>query len=49
LGVLKGPSAASELAAYDKIFGGGNDLMPDEEAALDELFPTTRACSKAAV
>jgi hypothetical protein len=27
------------------IFGGsGDDLMPDEAAALDELFPATWAC-----
>jgi hypothetical protein len=50
LGLLKGPSAVSGLAAYDKIFsGGGDDLMPDEAVALDELFLANRACSKAAV
>jgi hypothetical protein len=49
LGLLKGPSTASGLAAYDKIFGGGgDDLMPDEAAVLDELFSATWVCSKAA-
>jgi hypothetical protein len=48
LGLLKGPSTASGLAAYDKIFGGGDDLMPNEAAALDELFLATWVCSKAA-
>ena len=39
----KGPSAlsASELEAYDKLFGG--DLTASEAEALDELFPVVRS------
>ena len=39
MGFTKGPStpSASELAAYDKLFGG--DLTASEAEALDELFP----------
>ena len=43
MGFTKGPSAssASELAAYDKLFGG--DLTASEADALDELFPAVRS------
>ena len=39
----KGPSApsASELEAYDKLFGG--DLTASEAEALDELFSAVRS------
>ena len=39
----KGPStpSVSELAAYDKLFGG--DLTASEADALDELFPAVRS------
>ena len=43
MGFTKGPStsSASELAAYDKLFGG--DLTASEAEALDELFPAVRS------
>ena len=39
MGFTKDPSApsASELEAYEKLFGG--DLTTSEAEALDELFP----------
>ena len=43
MGFTKGPStsSASELAAYDKLFGG--DLTTSEAKALDELFLAVRS------
>ena len=43
MGFTKGPStsSASELAAYDKLFG--DDLTVSEAKALDELFPAVRS------
>ena len=43
MGFTKGPSApfASELEAYDKLFGG--DRTASEAKALDELFPAVRS------
>ena len=43
MGFTKGPStsSASELEAYDKLFGG--DLTVSEAEALDELFPAVRS------
>ena len=43
MGFTKGPSApsASELEAYDKLFGG--NLTTSKAEALDELFPVVRS------
>jgi len=43
MGFTKGPSApsASELYAYDKLFGG--DLIAFEAEELDELFPAVQS------
>jgi len=46
MGFSKGPSApsASELEAYEKLFGG--DLTASEAEALDELFPVVSRQSR---